>query len=99
MLTGSVRSPGEAQTAVDIAANLVGSPDKVVNAISIEGRDQVMVKVTVAEVNRQAMKQFGIKWDVQKFGNTGLAFGSNPGFGINGRRRASLLVGAGRVYP
>ncbi len=64
MLTGSVRSAGEAQTAVDIAANLVGSPDKVVNALAIEGREQVMLKVSVVEMQRTVIKQIGAKWDI-----------------------------------
>ncbi len=52
MLTGSAASPIEAQQAGEIAARLVGSADKVVNSIAVRGRDQVMLKVTVAEVSR-----------------------------------------------
>lgn len=33
---------------------------KLINSIVIRGRDQVMVKVTVAEVRRNALKQFGV---------------------------------------
>ena len=37
------------------------SPDgKVINSLVIRGKDQVMLKVTVAEVQRQVMKQLGI---------------------------------------
>jgi pilus assembly protein CpaC len=60
MLTGSVSSPVEAQQAGDLAARLVGSADKVVNSIVVRGRDQVMLKVTVAEVARNIIKQLGI---------------------------------------
>src|SRR5438477_402187 len=60
MLTGSVSSPIEAQQAGDLAARLVGGADKVVNSISVRGRDQVMLKVTVAEVRRDIVKQLGI---------------------------------------
>src|SRR5450432_689452 len=60
MLTGSVSSPIEAQQAGDLAARLVGGADKVVNRISARGRDQVMLKVTVAEVQREIIKQLGI---------------------------------------
>src|SRR5690606_5962408 len=70
MLTGSVRSPADAATAADIAANLVGSPEKVVNAISIENRDQVMLKVTVVEMKRDDGKQFAINWQFNRTGNT-----------------------------
>jgi len=60
MLTGSVSSPIEAQQAGDLAARLVGGADKVVNSIAVRGRDQVMLKVTVAEVRRDIVKQMGI---------------------------------------
>src|SRR6266480_5103692 len=60
MLTGSVSSPIEAQQAGDLAARLVGGADKVVNSISVRGRDQVMLKVTVAEVRRDIVKQMGV---------------------------------------
>jgi pilus assembly protein CpaC len=60
VLTGSVASPVEAQQAGDLAARLVGGADKVVNSIAVRGRDQVMLKVTVAEVARKIIKQMGI---------------------------------------
>src|SRR6202035_4264005 len=60
MLTGSVASPIEAQQAGDVAARLVGGADKVVNSIVVRSRDQVMLKVTVAEVQRSIIKQLGV---------------------------------------
>jgi pilus assembly protein CpaC len=60
MLTGSVSSPIEAQQAGDLAARLVGGADKVVNSIVVRGRDQVTLKVTVAEVRRDIVKQLGV---------------------------------------
>lgn len=60
ILTGAVASPIEAQQAYDAAVRLVGDGVKVVNAISVAGRDQVMLKVTVAEVQRDIIKQLGI---------------------------------------
>jgi pilus assembly protein CpaC len=60
LLTGAVTTPVEAQQAYDIAVKLAGDSIKVVNQIAIRGRDQVMLKVTVAEVQREVVKQFGI---------------------------------------
>jgi pilus assembly protein CpaC len=60
MLTGSVSTPVEAQQAGDLAGRLVGGSDKVVNSIVVRGRDQVMLKVTVAEVQRSIIKQLGV---------------------------------------
>jgi pilus assembly protein CpaC len=68
VLSGSVSSQAESQQAYDIATRLlgVGSNDtvaqgnKIVNAIVVRGRDQIMLKVTVAEVERDVIKQLGI---------------------------------------
>jgi pilus assembly protein CpaC len=60
MLSGTAANPIEAQQAGDLAARLAGGADKVVNSIVVRGRDQVMLKVTVAEVARSVIKQMGI---------------------------------------
>jgi pilus assembly protein CpaC len=60
MLTGFANSPADSQQAYEIAARLVGDTTKVVNGIAVRGRDQVMLKVTVAEVQRDVIKQLGI---------------------------------------
>src|SRR6202171_1561615 len=60
VLSGSAASPIEAQQAGDLAARLVGGGDKGVNSIALRGRDQVMLKVTIAEVQRSIIKQLGI---------------------------------------
>ena len=57
MLSGAVATPVEAQQAYDVAKGLVGETGRVVNGIAIRGRDQVMLKVTVAEVQREVIKQ------------------------------------------
>jgi pilus assembly protein CpaC len=80
VLSGAVTSPVEAQQAGDIAARLVGGPDKVVNSIVVKGRDQVMLKVHVAEVRRDIIKQMGV--DLSASMNVGTAVvnfnNSNP---------------------
>jgi pilus assembly protein CpaC len=60
VLGGTAATPVEAQQAADMAGRLVGGADKVVNNIAVRGRDQVMLKVTVAEVYRSVIKQLGI---------------------------------------
>jgi pilus assembly protein CpaC len=60
ILTGTAATPVEAQQAGDLAARLAGGVEKVVNSITVRGRDQVMLKVTVAEVQRSIIKQLGI---------------------------------------
>jgi pilus assembly protein CpaC len=86
VLTGAVSSPIEAQQAGDLAARLVGSADKVVNSIVVRGRDQVMLKVTVAEVSRTIIKQMGIDLSAKlNYGNSVVTFNnSNPFTANNG---------------
>jgi len=60
ILAGTAATPVEAQQAGELAARLTGGADKVVNNIAVRGRDQVMLKVTVAEVYRSIIKQMGI---------------------------------------
>jgi pilus assembly protein CpaC len=60
MISGSVANAGESQQAYDIAARLVGDGARVVNGLTVRGRDQVMIRVTVAEVQREVIKQLGI---------------------------------------
>jgi pilus assembly protein CpaC len=68
ILTGSVRSPVDSNRASDIASRFIVSPPendkrdkfKVINLLAVEGEEQVMLRVVVAEVQRSLLKQFGI---------------------------------------
>lgn len=62
VVTGSVKSAQEAQTAIDIAAGYMPDPKKVVNALKIEGQDQVMLKVKIVEMQRDILKQLGFDY-------------------------------------
>ena len=85
MLSGSAASPIEAQQAGDIAARLAGGPDKVVNSITVRGRDQVMLKVTVAEVARNIVKQMGIDLSgSMNYGTSVVNFNNTNPFTANG---------------
>ena len=106
ILTGSVSSPVEAQQAGDIASKLVGSADKVVNSIVVRGRDQVMLKVHVAEVRRDIVKQMGV--DISASMNYGTAVvnfnNQNPFTALgrplvsnNGLEATSILKGVPQV--
>ena len=39
----------------------------IVNLLTIEGEDQVFLKVTVAEIERNTVKQLGINWNLENF--------------------------------
>jgi pilus assembly protein CpaC len=90
MLTGSVSSPIEAQQAGDLAARLVGGADKVVNSIAVRGRDQVMLKVAVAEVRRDIVKQMGVDLSASmNYGTAIVNFNNSNPFTAYGRSLVS----------
>jgi pilus assembly protein CpaC len=94
MLTGSAANPIEAQQAGDLAARLVGGPDKVVNSIVVRGRDQVMLKVTVAEVARSIIKQLGIDLSGSlNYGTSVVNFNNSNPFSASG----APLVGTNAI--
>jgi pilus assembly protein CpaC len=85
VLTGSVSSPVEAQQAGDVAARLAGGADKVVNSIVVRGRDQVMLRVTVAEVRRDIIKQLGVDLSANmNYGTAVVNFNNSNPFTANG---------------
>jgi pilus assembly protein CpaC len=105
ILSGEVDSPLEAQKAVDIAKGFVGASvvgtavveGKVINSLIIRSKDQVMLKVTVSEINRTVLKQLGVNingtWQVagQRF-----TFNNENPFSINGALNPGQIA-AGQV--
>jgi pilus assembly protein CpaC len=86
MLSGSAASPLESQQAYDLAARLVGDSNKVVNGIAIRGRDQVMLRVTVAEVQRDVIKQLGVDLSANfTYGATVVSFNNTNPFSASGQ--------------
>jgi pilus assembly protein CpaC len=93
MLSGSAGSPIEAQQAADLAARLVGDATKVVNSIAVRGRDQVMLKVTVAEVARSIIKQMGVDLSASlSYGTTAVTFNNANPFTANGQAITSNSI-------
>ena len=98
MLTGSVSTPIEAQQAGDVVARLVGGGDKVVNSIVVRGRDQVMLKVSVAEVERDIIKQLGIDLSANmNYGTAVVNFNNTNPFTANGSPLTSSSLVASAV--
>jgi pilus assembly protein CpaC len=102
LLTGTVATSAEAQMAFDIAARLlgaatssiVGEGSKVVNAITVQGRDQVMLKVTVAEVQRTVIKQLGIDLSGSfPLGSAVVNFNNTNPLSVNGPLSSSSIAG------
>lgn len=60
VLSGSAATADDVNKAVAIATQFAGSADNVASVLSVGGPEQVTLQVTVAEVQREAVKQFGI---------------------------------------
>jgi pilus assembly protein CpaC len=60
VLSGTVSSAMEATRAADLAASFTGDAKKVVNMLKVAGGEQVLLKVRMAEMDRNIAKQFGV---------------------------------------
>jgi pilus assembly protein CpaC len=94
VLGGVAKNAAEAKTAMDLAGRFAGGEQNVMSTVAITGRDQVMLRVRVAEVQRDVVKALGI--DIQQLAVKGTEFlvtggtfnplPSNPAGFFNARR-------------
>ncbi len=63
VLSGSVNNPREAEEARRFAVGVAGKPENVVLNLAVMSPAQVQLRVRIAEVSRDVLKQFGINWD------------------------------------
>ena len=91
VLTGTIGTAQDSARAQELAGRFVGDPTKVVNMLKIGAGEQVMLKVRVAEVQREVAKQLGV--DLTAALKTGgvpiIAATSNP-YGLLGRALSDL---------
>ncbi len=67
------------------------NPKPVINLLAVDGEDQVMLKVTVAEVQRSILKQMGINLASSfSIDNFGLALGTANSFNVTGAALGAL---------
>jgi pilus assembly protein CpaC len=95
VLTGSVASAMEATRAADLAGRFIGDPKKVINMIGIAGGQQVMLKVRIAEMDRNIAKQFGVNLAAAKIvgGSTPVAISTSNQFNLVGQALSDLSGG------
>lgn len=85
ILTGTVANAGDASKAALVAQQFVGKPELVVNMLSIAGKDQVMLKVRIVEVQRSIIKQLGVSTNnLLNDGFKTYSLGRENTFAING---------------
>ena len=101
ILTGTAMSTGDAQRAADIAARFGGEeidPKRILNMVNVDGKDQVHLKVTVAEVERSIIKQLGVRLNgTIGIGNYSASFNNPTSFTVNTAAVNQGSIGAGMV--
>lgn len=63
VVTGSVANPIDASRIADIAGRFVSDRDQVLNMVNVDAKEQVLLRVSVIEMNRSIIKRLGV--DVQ----------------------------------
>lgn len=63
VLTGTVPTPLDATNIADIAGRFVSKREQVLNMLSVETKEQVLLRVTVTEMNRSVLRRLGV--DIQ----------------------------------
>lgn len=100
VLTGTVASAMVAEQARDIAVRYVGAPEKVLSMITVSGREQVMIRVRVAEMSRLISKQLGIDLKAMAIaGGVPISLVNNSTFSLVGRALNGNNVGTGGFLP
>jgi len=96
LLSGRVANQSDADKAVQIAQQFTSNVKEVVNMLTIAGKDQVMLKVRVVEVQRTVIKQLGFNLSatINQLGSNQFLLSSAASFGVNG----VLLGGASGGY-
>lgn len=92
VLSGSVPSQSAADTALQVARRWVDDPEMVTSFLAVEGRDQVMLRVKVVEMQRNIVRQFGINLssDLSADSITANRIDTSNNFGIAGSALGGL---------
>ncbi|MEH6677949.1 type II and III secretion system protein family protein [Phenylobacterium sp.] len=95
ILSGEVMSLSDADKALQIARAAVAEPDQVLNMLSIAGKDQVMLKVRIVEVQRTVIKQLGFNTNavLNQLGEPQYMFNNAASFAVNGGLIGGLTGG------
>lgn len=100
ILSGQVANLGDADKAFQIAkaATMVGgdtSGNRVLNMLTIAGKDQVMLKVRIVEMQRNVIKQLGFNLSavMNQLGEPQYLLGQAATFGVNGSLLGGITTG------
>jgi pilus assembly protein CpaC len=100
ILSGEVPNAAVSDRVIRIAQNYAGSPDKVVNLMTVKAGDQVQLRVRIVEMQRSVIKQLGVNLSGSNILNQllpndwGLKFATANGFSTNGSFLGGTTVDA-----
>ena len=87
LLTGRVENPSDAAEAAAIARGFMGPGDVVQNQLVVRSSIQVTLRVRIAEMSRQVVRNLGINW--QALGTIG-TIGKLPALTLNANTAAAI---------
>ena len=100
VLSGSVLNVQQASRAQSMAEAFAGKDAKVVNNLTIAERQQVLIQVRVAEMNRNVSKQLGINsFAVAKAAGVPIVLGTDNQFSLAGRALTNMGAMFGNTSP
>jgi pilus assembly protein CpaC len=80
VLSGHARTPNDAETARSLAVHYALDDKHVLDRLTVDEPDQVNLRVRIAEVSRDVVKEFGFNWSIAATPGNGL-FGLTTGTG------------------
>ena len=101
VLSGLVASQSDADKAVQIAQQFTSKPEQVINMLSIAGKEQVMLKVRIVEVQRSIIKQLGVNLQATlgQLGSPQYLLSTAAGIGVVGALLGGLTGGYNMDAP
>jgi len=95
VLTGQVADLAQADRAVQVAQQFTTRPDQVINMLTIAGREQVMLKVRIVEMQRSLVKQLGFNLSalMGQIGGPQYLLNAAATYGVNGSLLGGLTGG------
>src|SRR5215510_9424774 len=96
ILSGSVPTALEAEDARRLAERFLGVNEEIINRLQVTMPNQVNLRVRIAEINRNTLKNLGINWSAVA-GNADALFGIATALPVNPLGVASSLTGTGTI--
>jgi pilus assembly protein CpaC len=95
ILSGVVANLADADRVVQLSQQFVTKPEQVINMLTIAGKDQVMLKVRIVEMQRSVIKQLGVNLSavLNQIGEPQYLLGTAATWSVNGGLLGGLTGG------